>query len=51
MSGIWRIEFSEASNVKVLAENVRRGRRECGRRGGGGVLEVFKYISLRTGSA
>lgn len=50
MSGICRIEFSEASNVKVLAENVKgRGRRECGKREGD-ILEVFKYFSLRTGN-
>lgn len=42
MPGICRIEFSEASNVKVLAEKVRRGRRECGKREGG-ILQVLKY--------
>lgn len=47
MSGICRIEFSEASNVKVLVENVRRGRRECGKREGD-ILEIFKCISQRT---
>lgn len=41
MSGICRIEFSEASNVKVLAEKVRRGRRECGQREGG-ILQILK---------
>lgn len=46
MSGICRIEFSEAGNVKVLAEKVRRGRRECGRREGG-ILQILKCTSLR----
>lgn len=41
MSGICRIEFSEASNVKVLVEKVRRGRRECGKREGG-ILQILK---------
>lgn len=50
MSGICRIEFSEASNVKVLAENAKGGgRRECGKREGV-ILEVFKCFSLRTGN-
>lgn len=46
MSGICRIEFSEASNVKVLAEKVRRGRRECGKRQGG-ILQILKCTSPR----
>jgi len=41
--------FSEASNVKVLVENVWRGRRECGK-SEGDILEIFKYISPRTGN-
>jgi len=49
MSGICRIVFSEASNVKVLVENVWRGRRECGK-SEGDILEIFKYISPRTGN-
>lgn len=44
MSGICRIEFSEASNVKVLVEKVRRGRRECGKREGS-ILQILKYTS------
>lgn len=46
MSGICRIEFREASNVKVLVEKVRRGRRECGKREGG-ILQILIYTSPR----
>lgn len=35
MSGIRRIEFSEASNVKVLAENAKGGEKGMWQEGGG----------------
>lgn len=42
MSGICRIEFSEASNVKVLVEKVRRGEGNVAR--GRGVF--YRYLNI-----
>lgn len=47
MSGICGIEFSEASNVKVLVENVR-GKKGMWQEGGGDILGIFKCTSPRT---